>query len=140
LFGGAAGVVACLLPALTTTSTIELLGQKASESRSILVARDWRGLMGLLGFFTSIVFSGLLYGLMGKVNRNLTWVPLGVGAALAVLSLWLLIDVLGAGSRIGFGGVASSQTSASIGSFLYVITAGVVSAGAFLKVREEKLL
>jgi hypothetical protein len=140
LVGAALGVVSCLLPA--TSSTVSgSLGQLAAiqGSRSVLVVEDWRGVIGLLGFVATIVLCFLLYGARGPGNRALYWAPVGIGAALMLLSVLLVVAVLRVSQTAGFAGVAEIKISPGIGAFAYLITAAVVTAGAVVKAREERL-
>jgi hypothetical protein len=140
LIGAAVGIVSCLLPVSSSTVSGSL-GQMAGirGSHSVLVVEDWRGVMGLLGFIATIVFCFLLYGTRGPGNRALCWAPVGIGAVLALLALLLLIAVLRVTQTAGFAGLAEVKISPGVGAFAYLITAAVVTAGAMLKAREERL-
>jgi hypothetical protein len=138
--GGTAGIVACLLPALST-SISGSLGKLAGiqGSRSVLVVESWEGVLGLFGFAGAVALCFLLYGARGPSNRALYWAPVGIGAVLVLLSLLLLVTVLRGSQTAGFGGIAEFKISPGIGAFAYLLTAAVVTGGAVLKAREVRL-
>ncbi len=64
---------------------------------------------------------------------------MGVGAFIALLALWLLVLALnGSAGVAGFG--ASIRISVGMGAILNLLAGAPVTAGGFLKAREEMLI
>ncbi len=143
--GAVVGVVAAFLPAMSVSVSVSFFGQGVSESQSVIVARDWRGVVGLIGYIATLGLACLLYPAGGGANKNMVWGVAGVGAIVALMALLLFIHCLGA---LGTGGnqdptglvKATASSSIGIGAILNLLAAGAVAVGAFLKVREEKLV
>jgi hypothetical protein len=56
-----------------------------------------------------------------------------------LLAVLLLVAVLRVTQTAGISGLAEVKISPGVGAFAYLITAAVVTAGAALKAREERL-
>jgi hypothetical protein len=134
--GGAAGVVACLLPLYSVS--VQIMGMNRSES--VLVVRDWRGTICLLGYAACVAAAWLLYKPGRAADRNVVWAAVGAGGLVAVMAVWLFFAVMSADSgSAGFEGMGSFRAGASIGAYLNLLTAAAVAAGAVMKAREERL-
>jgi len=105
-----------------------------SSSRSVLVVGDARGVLCLVGYLAAVALAFVLYPPNGLGQKALGWAGVGVGALIALLALWLLIAALN-----GSGGMMGFQISVGIGAILNLLAAATVTAGGFLKAREEKL-
>jgi hypothetical protein len=150
--GGLVGVIAVFLPLLSmsmqmpTPGGANVFGGKAGVSlpavgmnESVLVVKDWRGVICLIGYLAALALTYVLYLPNGLSQKSLGWASAGVGALIALLALWLLASAFsGSSSLSGFG--ASFQVSVGIGAILNVLAAAAVAAGGFLKAREEKLI
>jgi hypothetical protein len=143
--GGLVGVLAVFLPLLsmsmpTLAGTSGFGGKGAvnvqvvSSSQSVMVVRDWRGVLCLLGYLAALALAFVLYPPNGLSQKALGWAGVGVGAFIALLALWLLISALS-----GSGGFLGMRITVGIGAILNFLAAGAVAAGGFLKAREEKL-
>jgi len=150
--GGLVGVVAVFLPLLTMSLQLPTLGGSSgfggkggvslpavSTSHTVIVVRDWRGVLCLVGYLATLALAFVLYPPGGLVQKTLGWAGLGVGAFIALLALWLLASAMsGSAGMIGFG--SSFQVSVGIGAFVNLLAGAAVAAGGFLKAREEKLI
>ena len=150
--GGLVGVIAVFLPLLsmsvqmTGLGAANVIGGKAglnlaavSSSQSVMVVRDWRGLLCLVGYLAAVGLAFVLYPPNGLGQKVLGWAGLGVGAFNALLALWLLVFALsGSAGIMGVG--ASLRITVGIGAILNLLAAAAVAAGGFLKAREERLI
>jgi hypothetical protein len=150
--GGLVGVIAVFLPLLSmsiqmqTPGGVNLVGAKGqvnlpavSSSQSVMVVRDWRGLLCLVGYLAALALAVVLYPPNGLGQKALCWAGVGVGALTALLALWLLVLALnGSAGVMGIGG--SFQITVGIGAILNLLAGAAVAAGGFLKAREEKLV
>jgi hypothetical protein len=150
--GGLVGVIAVFLPLLSMSMQMPTLGgtnvfggkgavnlPAVSSSQSVMVIRDWRGVLCLVGYLAALVLAYVLYPPHGLGQKALGWAGVGVGAFIALLALWLLVFALNGSAGIaGFGG--SFQISVGIGAILNLLAGGTVAAGGFLKAREERLI
>jgi hypothetical protein len=150
--GGLVGVVAVFLPLLSISMQmpdfggVKGLGGKAGAglpavgiSQSVMVVRDWRGVICLVGYVAALALTYVLYLPNGLSQKSLNWAGAGVGALLALLALWLLVGALsGSSSLSGFG--ASLRVSVGSGAILNLLAAAAVTAGGVLKAREEQLI
>jgi hypothetical protein len=150
--GGAVGVIVVFFPLLSMSFQMQMpaganaFGGKGgvdlpavSSSQSVKVVSDWRGVLCLLGYVAAVVLAVVLYPPNGLGQKNLAWAGAGVGALIALLSLWLLFAALnGSAGVTGFG--SSFQISVGIGAILNLLAGAAVAAGGFLKAREEKLI
>ena len=133
------GIIGTFLPAMTVDApAFKGLGKTGASLgiNSPMVLDDWRGKLGILGFVTALVFVFVLYPPRGLVQKSLCWVAVGVGALVSVLQLWLLIAAINAGDL----SVLGIKVSPGVGVFVTLLAAVAVTVGAFLKVREEKLV
>jgi hypothetical protein len=143
--GGLVGVIVVFLPLLTVSVQMPTFGGKTgvnlpavSSSQSVMVVRDWRGILCLVGYLGAIALAYALYPPNGLGQKALGWAGVGVGAFISLLALWLLILALsGGGSPMGFGNLV--QVSVGIGAILNLLAGATVAVGGFLKAREEKL-
>lgn len=148
--GALVGVLAVFLPLLSMSMELQVPGGNtllkgkgvslpaASASQSVMVIRDWRGAVCLAGYLGALALAWVLYQPNGLSQKALGWAGAGVGALLALLSLWLLVIALyGSTSMAGFG--ASFKISVGFGAILNLLAAAAVAAGGVLKAREEKL-
>jgi uncharacterized membrane protein len=143
--GGLVGFIAVFFPLISMSvqmpnvpaskNTISITG--ISTSQSIMVVRDFRGVLCLLGYVGVIALSYVLYRPNGLANKQVYWAGLGVGGFIALLALWLFVAALNGSGMMGFG--FGFQVSVGIGAIVNVLAAGAVAAGGFLKAREEKL-
>jgi hypothetical protein len=150
--GGLVGVIAVFLPLLSmsmqlpTPGGAKLFGGKGgvnlpgvNASQSVMVVRDWRGTLCLVGYLAALALAFVLYPPNGLGQKALGWAGAGVGALIALLALWLLVRAFnGSTGLTGFGG--SFQISVGIGAILNLLAGAAVAAGGFLKAREEKLI
>jgi hypothetical protein len=150
--GGLVGVIAVFLPLLSisiempTPGGATAFGGKGGANipgigmtQSVMVVRDWRGVICLIGYLAALALTYALYQPNGLGQKAFGWAGAGVGALIALLALWLLVGALsGSSSLSGFGG--SFQVSVGIGAILNLLAAAAVAAGGFLKAREEKLI
>src|SRR5207248_6206527 len=75
-----------------------------SSSQSVMVVRDWRGVLCLVGYLAALALAFVLYPPNGLGQKALGWAGVGVGALIALLALWLLVLALnGSASLTGFG-------------------------------------
>jgi len=148
IIGGIVGVIAVFLPLLSMSMQMPGLGSAAgknavkvtglSTSHSVMVVRDWRGTVCLVGYFAALALAFVLYPPNGLGQKALGWVGAAVGGVIALLALWLLILAFnGSAGMSGFG--ASLKISVGMGAILNLLAAGTVAAGGILKAREEKL-
>lgn len=128
--GAAVGILSTLLPAVTVS-----LGPM---SDSVMVMRDWRGIICLLGYLASIVFVVVLAQPGQSGNKGLGWAALGTGGLVALMALFLLIGATSDASNAGRLGGMGMSVSIGIGTILNLLAAGTVAAGGFLKARETK--
>jgi hypothetical protein len=149
--GGLVGVIAVFLPLISMSFQMQapgganLFGGKGavnvpavSTSQSFMVLRDFRGVLCLVGYLAALALAYVLYQPNGLAQKALAWAGVGVGAFITLLAIWLILGALsGSGSLGGFGGF---QVSVGIGAILNVMAAAAVTAGGFLKAREEKLI
>jgi hypothetical protein len=149
--GGFVGVVAVFLPLMSMSLEIQIPGGAnlfgannavslpgVSSSQSVMVVRDFRGILCLVGYLASLALAYVLYPANGLAQKNLGWAVLGVGALLTLLALWLLVGALNGSG--GLGGIAAFKVSVGFGAILNLLAAMAVTAGGFLKAREEKLI
>jgi hypothetical protein len=139
--GGLVGVIAVFLPLVSMSFQMPTVGAKGvnlpgiSSSQTVLVVRDFRGILCLVGYVAALALSFVLYPANGLGQKALGWAGAGVGAFISLLALWLLLGALsGSGSLMGF------QVSVGIGAFVNLLAGAAVAAGGFLKAREEKLI
>jgi hypothetical protein len=146
------GIVSTLLPLMTISVSIggggkSLIpglpgGVPGGASESVMVLRDWRGIICLLGYLAALAVPVLC--LVSPPNaplqKPLAWAALGVGGLVTLLALWLLILAFTHSSSANVPGLMTASASAGIGAYLNILTALAVAAGGFLKVREEKLI
>jgi hypothetical protein len=145
--GGLVGLIAVFLPLVTMSFQMpasggaSMFGGKGgvnlpavSTSQSVMVIRDFRGILCLLGYVAALALAYVLYAPTGLNPKTFGWAGVGVGAVVALLALWLLLGALsGSGSLGGF------QISVGFGAILNVLAAAAVAAGGALKAHEEKL-
>jgi hypothetical protein len=150
--GGLVGVIAVFLPLMSMSMQMPNLGgtnvlggkvavnlPSVSTSQSVMVLRDWRGVVCLLGYLAALALTYVLYPPNGLTQKTLAWVGAGVGGFIALLALWLLINASnGSAGFSGFGG--SLKISVGIGAILNLVAGAAVAAGGVLKAREEKLI
>jgi hypothetical protein len=139
--GGLVGVVAVFLPLLSMSFQMPTVGGKGvnlpgfSSSQTLLVVRDFRGILCLVGYVAALALSFVLYPPNGLSQKALGWAGVGVGGFISLLAIWLLLGALsGSGSLMGL------QVSVGIGGFVNLLAGAAVAAGGFLKAREEKLI
>jgi hypothetical protein len=141
--GGLVGVIAVFLPLMSMSIQVSpnAFGGKAgvvlpgvSTSQSVMVVRDWRGSLCLVGYLAAIGLAFALYPPNGLSQKALGWAGVGVGVFIALLALWLLILALS-----GSGGMMGFRVSVGFGAFVNLLAGGAVAAGGVLKAREEKL-
>jgi hypothetical protein len=106
---------------------------------TVLVVGNWRGTLGLIGYIAALVLAFVLYPPTGLGQKNLCWITVGVGILNVVLAIWLLVLALDAGHANLFG-MGSVNATIGIGAILNVLAAAAVTAGAFLKARQERLI
>ncbi len=144
--GGLVGVIAVFLPLVSMsfqspTGANPFVGKNGvnlpgfSTSQSVMVLRDFRGVLCLFGYVAALALAYVLYQPKELGPKALGWAGLGVGGFIALLALWLLL-----GAFSGSGGLMGFQISVGIGALLNLVAAGTVAAGGFLKAREEKLI
>jgi hypothetical protein len=141
------GLIAVFLPLLSVSMEMPTLKganvkgrvnlSTVSSSYSVMVVRDWRGVLCLVGYVAALALTFVLYQPNGLTNKALGWAGVGVGAFIALLALWLLVLALNGTGMIGL--VGSLQISVGIGAILNLLAGGTVVAGGVLKAREEKL-
>src|SRR5262245_32211031 len=150
--GGLVGAIAVFLPLLSMSMQIPTLGgtngfgkkggvtlPAVSSSQSVMVVRDWRGVLCLVGYLAALALAFVLYPPNGLGQKVLGCAGVGVGAFIALLALWLLVLALnGSAGMMGFGG--SFQITVGIGAILNLLAGSAVAAGGFLKAREERLI
>jgi hypothetical protein len=149
--GGVVGIIAVFLPLLSMSMQMPALGganafgakgavnlTAVTTSQSVLVIRDWRGVFCLVGYLAALALAFVLYPPNGLRQKPLGCAGLGVGAFIAILALWLLVNALSGSAAVsGFGG--SFHVSIGIGAILNLLAGAAVTGGGFLKAREEKL-
>jgi hypothetical protein len=146
--GGLVGVIAVFLPLVTIQMQApggNVFGGRGgfnapgfSMSQTIIVVRDFRGMICLAGYVAALALVYVLYAPTGLSTKSLGWAGVGVGGVVALLALWLFLGTLsGSGSLGGFGGGLS--ISLGFGAILNLLAAAAVAAGGVLKAREEKL-
>lgn len=143
--GGLVGVVAVFLPLISMSfqmqAPVVAVGKAAvsvpaiSTSQSVMVLRDFRGMLCLLGYVAAAALAYVLYPPNGLGNKNLGWAGLGVGAFITLLAFWLLF-----GAYNGTGGLMGFQVSVGSGAVINLLAGATVAVGGFLKAREEKLI
>jgi hypothetical protein len=149
--GSLVGVLAVFLPLVTMSVELQtpVSGQfggkgaasapAVSASQSVMVLRDWRGVLCLLSYVAALALAYVLYPPNGLSQRTLGWAGLGVGGFITLLALWLLVIAFnGSASLGGFG--SSFKITAGIGAILNLLAGAAVAAGGFLKAREEQLV
>ncbi len=161
VIGGLVGVVAVFLPLLSMSMSTQMqtpttfgnpsqfgsikgapnvpAAPAVSSSQSVMVAKDWRGVLCLVGYLAALALTFVLYPPTGLGQKNLGWAGVGVGALSALLALWLLAIAIDGSSSVGFGGIGF-QISVGIGAILNLLAGATVATGGFLKAREEKLI
>jgi hypothetical protein len=132
VIGGAVGVIAAFLPFFSSSAS----GSGMRFSFSAMMIDPWQGKVCLAGYIAVIIMAWLLYVPAGVINKNLVWGLVGIAGLIAILSLWMFISVMRAGSTSGFG----VSVGPGFGVFVNAGAAIAVTCGAFLKAREEKLL
>jgi hypothetical protein len=147
--GGLVGVIAVFLPLVSIqmqAPNTGLFGARGGASvpafsvnQTIMVVRDFRGMICLFGYLAALGLAYVLYAPTVRLDpKTFGWVGLGVGGFIALLALWLVLGTLsGSGSIGGFGGGLS--ISVGSGAILNLLAAAAVAAGGVLKAREEKL-
>src|ERR1700723_3348778 len=95
--GGLVGVIAVFLPLLSMSLQLQLPTGRSgvslpgvSTSQSVMVLRDWRGVICLLGYLAALALAVVLYPPNGLGQKALGWAGVGVGALITLLALWLL--------------------------------------------------
>ncbi len=150
--GGLVGIIAVFLPLFSVSmqtpnfAGASPFGGKSgvnlpvlNTSQSVIVLRDARGILCLLGYFAALALAFVLYPTGGLRQKPLAWVGAGVGGFITLLALWLFIAA--ANSSAGFSGFgASIQSSIGIGAILNLLAGAAVATGGLLKAREEKLI
>jgi hypothetical protein len=104
-----------------------------------MVVDDWRGKVGLLGYLAAVVLAFVLYPPNGLRPKALCWAGVGAGLLSLVLAIWLLVQASDA-SNLNLMGMASVKVSTGFGAFINVLAGAAVTAGGFLKAREENLI
>jgi hypothetical protein len=132
--GGLAGLISAFLPLFSVSGNFG--GMNIGGTSMVIDA--WQGKVGLISSIAALVLSWVVYQSKG-VSKNLVWAVVGVGAVMALMAVWILINALRAGSSMNFGDVRMSA-GPGIGSFTNAAAGLAAAAGAFLKAREEKLL
>jgi hypothetical protein len=143
--GGLVGVVAVFLPLLSMSMQMPTLGGNAfgkagvnpsavSTSNSVMVIQDMRGVLCLVGYVAALAFAVVLYPPNGLGQKTLGWAGLGIGAFVTLFALWLLVAALG-----GSGAMMGLKISVGIGAIFNLLAGAAVTAGGFLKAREEQL-
>ena len=146
------GIIAVFLPLLTLSvevgspTGVSRFGSKTgaslpavSASQSVMVLRDARGVLCLMGYAAALALAFVLYPPNGLGQKTLAWAGVGVGAFITLLGLWLLIVAFnGTAGLTGFGG--SFKISVGIGAILNLLAGAAVAAGGVLKAREEQLI
>jgi hypothetical protein len=146
--GGLVGLIAVFLPLVSIQMQAPsgnpfgarggVSSPALSVSQTILVIRDFRGMICLVGYLAALGLAYALYAPAGLNMRTFGWAGVGVGAVVALLALWLFLGtVSGSGSLGGFGGGLS--ISVGFGAILNLLAAAAVAAGGVLKAREERL-
>jgi hypothetical protein len=144
--GGLVGVIAVFLPLVSIQmQSSAFFGGRGgvsvpavNVSQTVMVVRDFRGMLCLLGYLAVLAFSYVLYMPVGLNAKQFGWAAVGVGGGIALLALWLVLGTLGgSGSLGGFGG--SLSVSVGSGAILNLLAAAAVATGGVLKAREEKL-
>ena len=146
--GGLVGVIAVWLPLVSIqmqTPSGNLFGARGGVSapaisltQTIMVVRDFRGMICLAGYIAALALIFMLYRPNGLGQKSLCLAAAGVGALITLMALWLVLGTLsGSGSLGGFGGGLS--ISVGIGAILNLLAAVAVAAGGVLKAREERL-
>ena len=145
--GGLVGIIAVFLPLMSISMQMSAAPfggkggvnvQALSSSQSVMVVRDARGILCLLGYFAAVALAFVLYPRNGLSQKTFAWAGVGVGGFITLLAFWLVIAALTSSSGFaGFG--ASIQSSIGIGAILNLLAGAAVAGGGFLKVREEKL-
>jgi len=144
--GGLVGVIAVFLPLVSIQMQTPGFGGRGgvsvppvSMNQTILVIRDFRGMICLVGYLAALALAYVLYAPARLNPKTFGWAGVGVGAVVALLALWLLLGTFsGSGSLGGFGGGLS--ISVGFGAILNLLAAAAVAAGGALKAREEKLI
>src|SRR5262249_17005597 len=142
------GLIATFLPGVTISMEMPAIkgltkgatGLNLNTSKSTMVLDDWRGKVELVGFVSALVLAFVLYPPNGLTQKPLCWVAVGTGGLVSLLALWLLAAVLQGGSGIDLGFIGSLKYSPGMGAFVTLFAGLAVTAGAYLKAREEKLI
>jgi hypothetical protein len=142
--GGLIGVIAVFLPLVSIqmqAGDASLFGGKAgaslptvSTSQSVMVLRDMRGVICLVGYLAALALSFVLYAPASLNAKSLAWAGVGVGAIITLLALWLVLGTLS-----GSGSIGGLSISVGFGAILNLLAAAALLAGGVLKAREEKL-
>lgn len=146
--GAMVGVVAMFLPLVSFSVEMKGLGGQDNPlgkmmgnlgaSHSPKVVDDWRGVVCLLGYIGAIILIFVLYPPKELQPKTLAWAGLGMGILLVLMALWLLFLAMDSkGADMGLG---AFKVSIGFGGILNLLAAAAVSAGGFLKAREEKLV
>jgi hypothetical protein len=144
--GSLVGVIAVFLPLVSMSfqsagAGNPFVGKNAvnlpgiSASQSVMVVRDFRGVLCLLGYVAALALAYVLYQPKPMGPKALGWAGVGVGGFIALMALWLLL-----GAFSGSGGLMGFQVSVGIGAILNLLAAATVATGGFLKAREEQLI
>lgn len=126
------GLISCFLPAIT----VSVLG----ISKSVAVFEDWRGKLGLVAY---IGVGVMAFQMMTKkaAPRNQLLAALVTSAVAALLAVMLIVSVGNAtGSVNGPGAeLLKSGVKTGIGCYLNLLAAVVMTGGAVLVAKQEKL-
>ncbi len=129
--GGLAGLVVAFFPLVSVSVQLggpgggnvfemaQVMGggnQAAMSVKTVLVAEDWRGKLGLAGYLVAIVLALVLYPPNGLGQKALCWIGVGTGLLVAVLAIWALASALSTGST-NIMGMGSITASVGIGAF-----------------------
>jgi hypothetical protein len=147
--GGIVGIIVTFLPLASESVSVEVqnpmfgqLGAIGARSETVKVVDNWRGIICLIGYIAAVILAFVLYPPLGLRQKALSWAAVGAGLVTAVFAIWLLIWVLrAAGGGADVMGISvKSAVTVGVGAALNVLTALVVTAGGFLKAREERLI
>ena len=134
-FGAVAGIVVAFLPLVSVSFDMNFL----KGNRTAMVVEDWRGKVCLATYLGALVLAFVLYPPHGLSQKALCWVGVVAGLVVTVLAVWLLFLAIDAATD-NLMGLGKIRASVGVGAVLNVVAAGVVTAGGFLKAREEKLI
>ena len=146
--GSVVGLIAVFLPLMSMSMQMpSFVGGKtfggkggidlaASSSQSVMVVRDIRGTLCLVGYLAALALAFVLYPPNGLTNKALGWAGVGVGGFVTIMALWLLVNAFGGSGNLGFVGF---QVTVGIGAILNLLAGVVTAVGGLIKAREEKL-